>query len=36
MQAKSKRGMKNWRISTNISLYFENGTYTAIVTMGDK
>jgi len=25
MQVKYK-GMKNWRFSTNISIYFENGT----------
>ena len=27
--------MKKWRFSTNVSLYFENGTRYAIVTMED-
>jgi len=26
VQVKWKAGMKNWRIPTNISLYFENST----------
>jgi len=26
MQVKHKGGMKNWHFSTNISIYFKNGT----------
>jgi len=26
VQVKYNEGMKNWRLSTNISFYFENGT----------
>jgi len=36
VQGKGKSGMKNWRFSTNVSLYSEMAKDTAIVTVEDE